>query len=93
MIDGLTLYNGSTRNEYHCAFEGEHCSLRLYGMGIEDRDRHLDTYSRVEHKKGHCKTDELFKYVLDDNAVGAFTGLIKVEQGLTRRRLTRTTAT
>ena len=81
MIDGLTLYNGSTRNEYHCAFEGEHCSLRLYGMGIEDRDRHLDTYSRVEHKKGHCKTDELFKYVLDDNAVGAFTGLIKVEQG------------
>ena len=50
-------------------------------MGIEDRDRHLDTYSRVEHKKGHCKTDELFKYVLDDNAVGAFTGLIKVEQG------------
>lgn len=81
VIDGLTLYNGSTRNEYHSSFEGEHASLHLYGMGIEDRNRHLDTYSRIEHKKGHCDTDELFKYVLDDEATGAFTGLIKVDQG------------
>lgn len=81
VIDGITLYNGTTRNEYHALFEGENASLHLYGMGIEDRCRHLDTYSRIEHKKGNCKTDELFKYVLDDDATGAFTGLIKVEQG------------
>lgn len=81
VIDGLTLYNGTTRNEYYSRFEGEHASLHLYGMGIEDKSRHLDTYSRIEHKKGHCNTDELFKYVLDDEATGAFTGLIKVEQG------------
>lgn len=81
LVDGITLYNGSTRNEYHCVFEGEHSSLRLYGMGIEDRNRHLDSYSKVEHRKGNCNTDELFKYVLDDEATGAFTGLIKVEKG------------
>lgn len=81
VVDGLTLYNGMTRNEYHCDFAGEHSVLRLYGMGIEDRKRHLDTYSRIEHRKGDCNTDELFKYVIDDQATGAFTGLIKVEQG------------
>lgn len=81
VVDGMTLYNGRTRNEYHTRFEGENASLHLYGMGIEDRCRHLDTYSRIEHKKGNCKTDELFKYVLDDEATGAFTGLIKVDQG------------
>lgn len=81
LVDGMTLYNGVTRNEYFCKYEAEHATLRLFGMGIEDRSRHLDTYSRIEHRKGHCNTDELFKYVLDDEARGAFTGLIKVEQG------------
>lgn len=81
MIDGITLYNGTTRNEYFCRFEGEHSSLHLYGMGIEDCKRHLDTYSRIEHTAGDCKTDELFKYVVDDDATGAFAGLIKVDKG------------
>ena len=81
LIDGITLYNGNTRNEYFCSFEGEHASLKLLGMGIEDRRRHLDTYSRIEHKVKHCHTDELFKYVVDDEAVGAFAGLVHVLTG------------
>ncbi|MDE5773821.1 MAG: SufD family Fe-S cluster assembly protein, partial [Muribaculaceae bacterium] len=74
-VNGITLYNGTTRNEYHCRFAGEHAELSLCGMGIEDCDRHVDTYSYVEHKAGHCHTDELFKYVLDDRSRGAFTGM------------------
>ena len=81
MLDGITLYNGTTRNEYYTRFDGEHASLSLYGMGIEDRKRHLDTYSSIVHAKGDCKTDELFKYVVDDEATGAFAGLIHVLQG------------
>ncbi|MDE5774640.1 MAG: SufD family Fe-S cluster assembly protein, partial [Muribaculaceae bacterium] len=34
-----------------------------------------------EHKAGHCHTDELFKYVLDDRSRGAFTGMIRVDEG------------
>lgn len=81
LIDGITLYNGNTRNEYFCAFDGEHAELRLLGMGIEDRKRHLDTYSKIEHRVKNCHTDELFKYVVDDEAVGAFAGLIHVLPG------------
>lgn len=81
LIDGMTLYNGTTRNEYHTRHTGSGAELRLLGMGIEDRGRHLDTYSRVEHTEKGCHTDELFKYVLDDEATGAFAGLIKVAQG------------
>lgn len=81
MIDGITLYNGVTRNEYYSIFKGAHSSLKLYGMGIEDRNRHLDTYSRITHASPDCKTDELFKYVVDDNATGAFAGLILVNPG------------
>ena len=81
LLDGLTLYNGTTRNEYHTRFQGPRGSLKLYGMGIEDRSRHLDNYSRIEHAAPECKTDELFKYVVDEEATGAFAGLILVKPG------------
>ncbi|MCM1429512.1 MAG: SufD family Fe-S cluster assembly protein [Clostridium sp.] len=80
-LNGMTLYNGTTRNEYFCAFAEPHASLKLYGMGIEDKSRILDTFSHVSHTIGHCKTDELFKYVVDDSAVGDFTGRILVDEG------------
>ncbi len=81
LIDGITLYNGKTRNEYNARFRGKGASLRLLGMGIEDKDRRLDNYSRVEHLAPDCHTDELFKYTLDDRATGGFAGLILVEKG------------
>ncbi|MBD5358437.1 MAG: SufD family Fe-S cluster assembly protein [Bacteroides sp.] len=81
LIDGITLYNGNTRNEYFCRYAGEHAELRLLGMGIEDCHRHLDTYSKIDHCTKNCHTDELFKYVVDDEAVGAFAGLIQVAPG------------
>lgn len=80
-IDGITLFNGVTRNEYYCRFLGENAGLRLYGMGIEDKGRVLSTYSRIDHNVPRCKSDELFKYSVDDNASGAFTGRIYVAEG------------
>ena len=80
---GITLYNGTTRNEYYCTFSGKDARLQLSGMAIEDKGRSVDTYSLVEHVYPGCHTDELFKYVVDDNAVAAFSGLIKVNQGAT----------
>lgn len=81
LVDSITLYNGCTRNEYHCSLDGRGARLRLLGMGIEDDKRHLDTYSRISHNVPDCTTDELFKYVVDDEATGAFTGRIYVAKG------------
>ncbi|MDE7463260.1 MAG: Fe-S cluster assembly protein SufD [Muribaculaceae bacterium] len=80
-INGITLYNGATRNEYHCAFAAPGSSLRLYGMGIADKERLIDTYSRVDHDAPRCFTEELFKYSVDDAARASFTGLVKVAPG------------
>ena len=81
VIDGITLYNGTTRNEYYCNFRGENASLRLLGMGIEDERRRLSNYTHINHAVKHCKSDELFKYSVDDEARGAFTGRIYVAEG------------
>ena len=53
-------------------------------MAIEDQNRKIDTYSIVQHTLPGCHTDELFKYVVDDNSVAAFSGLIKVFKGASR---------
>lgn len=81
LIDGITLFNGSTRNEYYADFNGENAELNLFGMGIEDEARKLDTYSLIRHNVGNCQSNELFKYVLDDNALGSFSGRIYVAPG------------
>lgn len=81
LLDSMTLYNGITRNEFFTRFAGRHARLRMLGMGIEDDSRRLDTYSRISHDVPECNTDELFKYVVDDEAMGAFAGLIYVAEG------------
>lgn len=81
VIDGMTLYNGTSRNEYYCDFKGEGASLRLLGMGIEDESRRVSTYTRINHNVGHCHSDELFKFTVDDEARAAFTGRIYVAPG------------
>ena len=84
LLDAMTLYNGTTRNEFHTSFAGRHARLRMLGMGIEDDVRRLDTYSRIAHEVPECTTDELFKYVVDDRAMGAFAGLIYVAEGASK---------
>lgn len=81
LLDAMTLYNGTTRNEFFTRFAGPHARLRMLGMGIEDEYRRLDTYSKICHDVPECNTDELFKYVVDGDSVGAFAGLIYVAEG------------
>lgn len=80
-INGTTLSNGITRNEYYCRLMGREAELRLYGMGILDGDRVLGTYSHIDHRASHCKSNELFKMTADDRGNGAFTGRIHVAEG------------
>lgn len=81
VIDGITLYNGNSRNEYYCSLLDEGASLRLLGMGIEDEIRTLSSYSRIEHLAPRCKSDELFRFTADDRARAAFIGRIFVAPG------------
>lgn len=83
LLDSVTLFNGTTRNEFHTCYQGRGASLKLLGMGIEDGDRRLENWSRIEHRAQDCHTDELFKYVVDDRARGSFVGRIVVAEGAT----------
>ncbi|MCD7711417.1 MAG: Fe-S cluster assembly protein SufD [Firmicutes bacterium] len=80
LINGITLNNGLTRNNYYIDLEGEHAEATLCGMSVLDREQHLDTYSYVTHAVPVCTSTELFKNVLNDRSTGAFSGRILVKQ-------------
>lgn len=80
LVDGITLTNGLTRNEYFVHLTEPHASLRLMGMAIQEGSAHTDNMLDVRHLAPNCHSDELFKYTLDDEATGAFTGRIYVKE-------------
>ena len=78
LIDGITLHNGFTRNNYRIDVNGENCDTRLLGMVIAGGSCHIDNHSYIAHNAPRCQSNELMKYVLSDNATGAFSGQIYV---------------
>lgn len=81
LVNGITLTNGLTRNNYRIRLNGEGAETTLCGMSILDKEQQVDTYSHITHAVPHCTSNELFKNVLNDRAVGAFSGRILVKEG------------
>lgn len=81
LINGITLTGGVTRNTTHVRLAGERAELSLYGMAIEDGEQIVDNNTFVDHAAPHCVSNQLYKYVLDEKAVGAYAGLVLVEKG------------
>ena len=77
----ITLHNGITRNKLDLTFSGEGAECQCYGCVIADKQQHVDNNTLIIHKVPHCTSNELYKYVLDDKAVGAFAGKVLVEHG------------
>ena len=77
----ITLHNGTTRNKLDLTFSGEGAECHCYGCVIADKQQHVDNNTLITHKVPHCTSNELYKYVLDDKAVGAFASRVLVEHG------------
>lgn len=76
----ITLHNGITRNRLDLVFKGEGAECHCNGCVIADKEQHVDNNTLIDHRVPHCTSNELYKYVLDDNAVGAFAGRVLVRQ-------------
>ena len=77
----ITLHNGITRNKLDLTFSGEGAECQCYGCVIADKQQHVDNNTLIVHKVPHCNSQELYKYVLDEKATGAFAGRVLVEHG------------
>ena len=77
----ITLHNGVTRNKLDLTLAGEGAECELSGCVIADKQQHVDNNTLVTHAAPHCTSSELYKYVLDEQATGAFAGRVYVAQG------------
>ena len=77
----ITLHNGVTRNRTDLVFAGEGAECQLNGCVIADKHQFVDNNTLIDHRVGHCTSNELYKYVLNDESVGAFAGRVLVREG------------
>ena len=77
----LTLFNGHTRNRLDVQLQGEGSEVTAGGCVIADKMQRVDNNTLIDHQAPSCQSNELYKYVLDDSAVGAFAGKVLVREG------------
>lgn len=78
LLNGMTLHNGITRNQTRVIFNGESAETKMVGMAISDQKQHVDNLTHIDHAVPNCTSYELYKYVLDGEATGAFNGKVLV---------------
>lgn len=77
----ITLHNGITRNKLDLTLNGEGAECECLGCVIADKQQHVDNNTLITHHATHCTSNELYKYVLNDQSTGAFAGRVLVEHG------------
>ncbi len=80
-VGQYALTAGQTRNRVFIDLLGHDADTHLYGLCIADRDQQVDNITYIRHRAPKCHSDELFKYVLDEEARGSFVGRILVQEG------------
>lgn len=78
--NNLTMSNGVTRNGIDVYLQGPNSEVTLNGAVIADGRQHVDNNTMIDHQVPQCTSGELYKYVIDDEAVGGFAGKIMVRE-------------
>ena len=62
----------------------------MYGLAITDKKQHVENNTLVDHVVGRCTSNELYKYILDEESKGVFSGkmLIRKDAQQTNSRQT-----
>lgn len=73
-IEPQDIYNNLIIN-----LNGEHSEATLNGIYIINGDGSVTNHTEIHHNAPQCTSNELYKGILNDNAIAHFEGLIKVE--------------
>ena len=76
----ISLHGGMIRNNVFVGLNAEGCENNTYGLFLCDGNQHVSSFTYVNHDKPYCRSNQLFKGILDDKATGAFNGKIYVNK-------------
>jgi Fe-S cluster assembly protein SufD len=69
-----------SRTNVAARLDGEDAECTLNGMYLVGGTQVTDTHTFIDHAVANCRSNELYKGVLDDTARGSFTGKILVRK-------------
>ena len=72
------IKGGHIRNNLNVILNDEHCESHLYGLYYPVGKNLIDNHTTVDHRKANCYSNELYKGLIDDNAIAVFNGKIFV---------------
>ena len=73
-----SLSRGEGRGEVSVEHVGEGCTTEIYALAFLHGDESVSLETHVHHAIGGGTSNQLIKFVLDDNARGAFFGDLKI---------------
>ncbi len=79
--NNITIFNGLTRNTIRVRLKGEYGEVVLNGCAMTDKRQIVDNNTMISHERPNCTSHELYKYVVDEQSVGAFAGKVYVAEG------------
>ncbi|HRF59647.1 MAG TPA: Fe-S cluster assembly protein SufD [Fimbriimonadaceae bacterium] len=72
-------YGGKlTRNDLNIFLNGSNLHCRMDGVVVQNGGQVCDNHTRLDHAFPHCDSFEVYKHVLDDQAMAVFNGKIFV---------------
>lgn len=82
-LNSLVVTMGGTlsRTEMQSYLRGSGSQSEMLALYFANEDQHFDHYTLQHHAAPHAYSDLLYKGVGDDQSVGVFSGMIKVDLG------------
>ncbi|AWN23986.1 Fe-S cluster assembly protein SufD [Deinococcus irradiatisoli] len=82
-LNSLVVTMGATlsRTEMQSYLRGQGSDSEMLALYFANEDQHFDHYTLQHHAAPNAHSDLLYKGVSDDQSVGVFSGMIKVDLG------------
>lgn len=74
----VTLHGARIENTIDVALTGAHADCRASGLFLIDGQQQFGATVTIRHEVGHCRSNQLFKGIVDNEAVGRFYGRVIV---------------
>ena len=76
----VTLHGGKIDNKINISLNDKGGECNLHGLYLAGGNQEISNCVNIYHNAGECKSNQLFKGILDGNAVTRFSGTIYVEK-------------
>jgi len=76
----ITLNGAITRNNLNVILNAPYSESTFYGLYFINGKQLVDNHTMVDHAVPNCQSNEIYKGILDERAVGVFNGKIIVKQ-------------